>query len=317
FEAIRFSKYKTVALNMKLLFFGNFLANEHFDIIHAHFGPNGLIGAYLKECSVCSRLVVSFHGSDINSYPKRHGADVYKTLYSCADLITANTNFTKDKIVANGCSSEKIKIVPECLIAADYKEVKHDSVHKNSLLTVARLEEKKGYRYALEAAARIKKSIPDIIYYIAGDGSLRDELEELCDALGLRESVKFLGICDNAQVKHLYDICAVFTLPSVTASNGDMEGQGLVIQEAQLCGLPVVTTRHNGIPDGLLENVSGFLVPEKDSAALADKIILLLKDPDLCKQMGEAGKKYVEKKYDIQTISSQLLEYYTEILSNS
>lgn len=313
FEAIRFGKYRTVAKNMKLLYFGNRFARENFDIVHCHFGANGLIGVYLKECGFCKKVITAFHGSDINSYPKKHGLDVYRTLYAYGDLVTSNTNFTKAKIVANGCPEALIRIVPECLIASEYAGMDRSHIIPDSILTVGRLEEKKGHRYALEAITIIKKEIPGIQYYLAGEGSLRQELESYAKELDIFDSCHFVGVCTNSQVKDLYGTCSVFTLPSVTASNGDMEGQGLVIQEAQICGIPVVTTLHNGIPDGLLDGKSGYLVPEKDPAELAKKLLLLLRDPDLRSNMGEKGKVYVAGKYDIGIITTDLLGYYNEI----
>ncbi len=313
FEALRFHKYRTVAKNMKLLYFGTMFAGKSFDVVHCHFGANGLIGAYLKECGFCKKLVTAFHGSDINSYPKKHGLDVYRTLYAKGDLVTSNTNFTKAKIVANGCPEECIRIVPECLIASEYEGMDRSRIIPDSVLTVGRLEEKKGHRYALEAIAQIRKEIPGVQYFMAGEGSLEGELRAYADKLGIADCCHFAGVCTNSQVKELYSTCAVFTLPSVTASNGDMEGQGLVIQEAQICGLPVVTTLHNGIPDGLLDGKSGYLVPEKDSRALAEKILILLRDTSLRSTMGAQGKAYVAGKYDIGIITSNLMGYYNEI----
>ncbi len=314
-EALRFRKYRSVALNGKLLYFGLAFSRKRYDIVHCHFGVNGLIGAYLKECGFCKKLVTSFHGSDINTYPKKHGADVYRTLYATADKITANTSFIKGKIVANGCESDLIGITPETLIAADYTDVERIDVERHSVLTVGRLEEKKGHAYALEAIALVRKEIPDVQYYVAGAGSLEPSLREKARGLGLDDCVHFLGLCTNTEVKKLYARCAVFTLPSVTASNGDMEGQGLVLQEAQICGMPVVTTIHNGIPDGVLADESGFLVPERDVQALADRITLLLKDEARRVAMGERGKAFVAAKYDIAPVTENLMTMYREILA--
>ncbi len=312
-EALRFGKYRTVALNGKLLYFGLAFAGKRYDIVHCHFGVNGLIGAYLKECGFCDRLITAFHGSDINTYPKKHGADVYRTLYATADKITANTSFIKGKIVANGCAADLIGIVPETLIAADYADVQRTAVERHSVLTVGRLEEKKGHAYALEAIALVRKEIPDVRYYVAGAGSLEGALKEKARDLGLEDRVQFLGLCTNTEIKKLYARCAVFTLPSVTASNGDMEGQGLVLQEAQICGLPVVTTIHNGIPDGVLADESGFLVPEKDVQALADRLTLLLKDEERGAAMGARGKAFVAAKYDIGPVTDHLMTMYRDM----
>lgn len=313
-EALNILRYRSAAKNGKLLYFGSLFSRmEPFDLVHCHFGPNGLIGAYLKSCRFCSRLVTTFHGSDINSYPRRHGQSVYRYLYKTADRLTANTSFTRSKLVANGASEEKIAIVPVGLVVSDYQDIQRSHIEPFSLLTVGRLEEKKGHRYALEAVALLRKRFPSIRYTIAGGGSLRASLEARAKKLGITDCVSFLGVVTGDQVRQLYESTAVFTLPSVTASNGDMEGQGLVIQEAQICMIPVVTTRHNGIPDGLLEDKSGFLVPEKDAEALAEKIAYLFEHPDEGQKMGQAGRTFVLNNYDVRTLTEQLGQLYASL----
>ena len=103
-------------------------------------------------------------------------------------------------------------------------------------------------------------------------------------------------------------------LASVTASDGDMEGQGLVLQEAQAVGLPVVSTLHNGIPDGVLNGVSGYLVPEGDAHALAERVEYLIEHPGVWPEMGRCGREFVEKNYNIQMLNNKLIEIYRESL---
>jgi colanic acid/amylovoran biosynthesis glycosyltransferase len=304
-EAVRFGKYQTAAKNMKLLFFGLYFARKRFDVVHCHFGMNGLIGAYLKNCGFCTKIVTTFHGADINSYPGKYGAAVYKTLYQTDGVITANTEFTKSKIIANGGPSS-VKVIPVGLFFNDF----FDDKMPDSVLTVGRLEEKKGYVYSLEAIARAKESIPSIKYYLIGDGSLREELEAYAEELGIGGNCHFLGARSDVEVRSYYKRCEVFMLPSVTAANGDMEGQGLVLQEAQASGLPVISTLHNGIPDGVLQEKTGFLLPEKNSSLLAEKLVLLLQNEALRKEMGRAGQAFVKDKYDVPVIVQQFNQFY-------
>ena len=94
-----------------------------------------------------------------------------------------------------------------------------------------------------------------------------------------------------------------------------MEGQGLVLQEAQAMGLPVVSTWHNGIPEGVLDDVSGFLVPERDVHALAEKLFYLIEHPELWPAMGRAGRKFVEQRYDIKQLNKELVELYRAVIA--
>lgn len=310
FEALRFGKYQTAAANFKLLFFGLCFRDKTFDAVHCHFGMNGLVGLYLKNCGRCGRLVTTFHGADINSYVKKHGPGVYRPLFRSGEIITANTEFTKSKIIQNG-GPKDVRVIPAGLFFDDFRP-NAGTVEKIplSILTVGRLEEKKGYRYSLAAVALVKKTFPEVRYFIAGTGSLRKELEELAGELGIAENCRFLGPLTGGRIREHYRQCEIFVLASVTAPDGDMEGQGLVLQEAQASGVPVISTLHNGIPDGVLENKSGFLVPEKDSAALAEKITLLFGDPGLREKMGEAGIEFVRHKYDMPLIVEQYNKCY-------
>ncbi len=106
-------------------------------------------------------------------------------------------------------------------------------------------------------------------------------------------------------------------LPSVTASNGDREGQGLVLQEAQMAGLPVLSTWHNGIPDGVLDGQTGFLVPEKDVDSLAEKLEYLIQNRVLWPQIGHAGQEFVRNKFDVNIVVDKLISLYERLIEIS
>jgi len=313
FRALDVRRYRTVAENCKLIYFASAFAGKEYDIVHCHFGMNGLVGAYLKDCGFARSLVATFHGSDINTYPSKHGQDVYRTLYERADLVTVNTSFTGGKVAANGCPEALIRVHPVGLIPQEYAGVGRDAVETHSILTVGRLVEKKGHEFLLRALPAVIAEYPDTVYRIAGDGHLRHHLEELASELGIKDHVSFLGQCTNDEVMAEYGRAAVFALPSVTAPDGDMEGQGLVLQEAQYCRVPVISTLHNGIPDGVLDGRTGFLVPEKDSVALSDRILRCFSRPDEAAAMGEAGRAFVSGRYDVERLAIELRGWYESL----
>jgi colanic acid/amylovoran biosynthesis glycosyltransferase len=313
FRALRIGTYATAAKNLKTLYFLRAFGDERFDILHCHFGPNGLIGAFLKDCGRADRLVVTFHGSDINGYPRRYGEGVYRALYDRADALTCGSRFIRDKLVANGCPAQKIRVLPVGLRMEDYPET--DSPREEGMiLSVGRLVEVKGFRYAVEAFAAIRRRFPKAHYVIAGGGPDRAMLEGLARELGVAEGLSLLGDLSDTEVAALYRRASVFVLPSVRASNGAEEGQGLVLQEAQASGLPVVSTLVGGIPEGVVEGETGFLVPEKDPAALAERIGELLGNASLRERMGRKGRAFVSETYDIKRLSSRLIGLYNEIL---
>jgi len=132
--------------------------------------------------------------------------------------------------------------------------------------------------------------------------------------LNIENHVQFLGSVDQGEIVNLYHKSHLFVLASVTASSGDREGQALVLQEAQAVGLPVISTKHNGIPDGVLDGRSGYLVPEKNVEALAQKINYLLDHPECWVEMGRRGREFVENKYDTKILGQTLVDLYQQAI---
>jgi len=315
-KALNFFKYGSFYNVLNNLFYLAPFLNKDYDIIHCHFGPNGIIGVHLKEIGIPGKYLTSFHGYDVNSYPKIMGKNVYNVLFKNGDLFTANTNFTRQQVVKLGCDEEKIIILPVGLRVEKFKfsTRKIQPREPIKILTVGRLVEKKGHEYAIKAIAKIVKKHKNIKYIVAGDGPLRTNLENLALKLGIMNHVEFLGAVEQNKVLNLYQQAHIFILPSVTASNGDREGQALVLQEAQATGLPVVSTLHNGIPEGVLDGKSGFLVPERDVDALAEKLEYLIEHPEIWPKMGRYGRKFVEEHYDIKKLNKRLIEIYQNLL---
>jgi colanic acid/amylovoran biosynthesis glycosyltransferase len=95
--------------------------------------------------------------------------------------------------------------------------------------------------------------------------------------------------------------------------DGDAEGQGLFLQEAQACGLPVIATNHGALPEGMLPGKSGFLVPERDVEAMAERIDFLVAHPEIWPELGRAGRAFVAARYDIHRLNEQLVELYRDL----
>ena len=96
---------------------------------------------------------------------------------------------------------------------------------------------------------------------------------------------------------------------------GDQEGQGLFLQEAQACGLPVIATQHGALPEGLLPGKSGFLVPERDGAAMVERIKFLIAHPEDWPKMGRQGRAFVAGRYDIRKLNEELVALYRDLRS--
>jgi len=105
--------------------------------------------------------------------------------------------------------------------------------------------------------------------------------------------------------------------PSITSQNGDQEGIPTTLMEAMACGLPVLSTFHSGIPELVQDGQSGFLVPERDVEALAEKLEHLLNHQECWSEMGLAGRKFVEANHDINKLNDRLVEIYEQLLENA
>jgi colanic acid/amylovoran biosynthesis glycosyltransferase len=314
-RAMNFFRWGKEAGSLRNLFaIAPFVGREKFDVVHCHFGPNGNIGALIRICGVrFAKFVVSFHGYDANSFARSHGANIYYDLFKVADSIVANTEFIKRRLVSIGCSEEKIVVIPASFdvsqfhfngkILADNEPVK--------LLSIGRLVEVKGTRFAIEAAAILKRKGIPFRYDVIGDGPLKSELEELINNLGVGDCVRLLGAKSNEEVKDFLRDYHILLQPSIRAENGDEEAQGLVIQEAQASGLIPLASDVGGISEGLLSRISGFLFPEKNPGAIAETIQKALSEKDRWGEMGNEGRKFVEEKYDVLKNVMLLEKLYT------
>ncbi len=183
------------------------------------------------------------------------------------------------------------KLARELMIDADQRFV----------LCVARLIPEKGVVELVEAARRICAVRKDVVFLLAGTGPLMERLRALVREYGLDRQFKVLGWRDD--VNDLMKCADILTLPSYY-----MEGLPVSILEAMACGKPVVTTHHKGCEDAVVDGQTGFLVPVREIAPLAARIVTLLDDPGLRERMGQAGRRRVEQTYEIDHCTRTIVE---------
>jgi colanic acid/amylovoran biosynthesis glycosyltransferase len=291
------------------------MAKEKFDIIHCHFGPNGNKVMVLKKLGYSAKLVVTFHGYDITVFLRQKGVDVYKQLLELADMFTYNSDATKRIISEFNCPSEKMVKLPMGVhldrIQFSERMVGPDGVIR--LLSVGRLVEMKGREYAIRAVARVLKKHPNIDYSIVGDGPERSKLEKLINELDAGDNIHIMGWINTVELDRLYQTCHLFVHPSVTASDGNMEGQGVVLVESQAAGIPILATQHNAFLETVNDGLSGYLVPERDVDALAERLEYMLLHQNEWPQMGQKGREHAMK-YDIERLNDVLIELYAQLI---
>lgn len=315
-QALRRSEYGYQAASLSVLYRLSVLSARRggYDVLHAHFGPVGNSFRFARALWRAP-LMVSFHGYDFSTLPRRQGGGMYARLFATADLITVNSDYTRSRIERLGCPQEKIRKLPVGLDPEGFpfRERTRGEAEPLRIVTVGRLVEIKGHEFCLRALVRLRETVPEVHYDIVGDGPLRPQLEKLASDLGLAEQVTFHGALDGDGVKEILNAAHIFLLASVNVE-GDEEGQGLVLQEAQASGLPVIVTRHGAFPEGILPGESGILVPERDADALAESLFQLGRHPELWPRMGRAGRDFVLAHYDSRQLNRRLTGLYAEAL---
>ena len=283
-KALDWFRFGTEAASLSIFFrTATFLEHglQDYDIVHCHFGPNGNLGALLKEMgAIRGKLITVFHGYDLTQYVRNKGPHVYETLFEIGDLFLPISQRWKEELVRLGCDPQKIVVHRMGIDTSKFLFAPRQPAAngKVQLLTIARLVEKKGVKYGIQAVASVLKQYPHLSYKIAGDGPLKGDLQCLIDHLNIGEKVKLLGWKPQGETVNLIKEADIFLAPSVTAANGDQEGIPVVLMEALASGLPVISTHHSGIPELVEDGRSGLLVPERDVPALADALKRLLEN---------------------------------------
>jgi colanic acid/amylovoran biosynthesis glycosyltransferase len=287
-----------------------------FDHVLCHFAQNGQFGTWLRDMGLIEgRLVTFFHGYDFSERVQAHGPDLYKRLFERGDLFVANTNYTRRRILDIGAPEARMALLPVGLYPDRFPFRPRSGTAGQTIrfLSIGRLVEKKGHIYAIEALALVRAAGIDAKLGIIGEGPTRGELEAAIQRLDLGEHVRLLGRRSQEEIARLADTADIFVLASTSARSGDVEGQGLVLQEAQALGMPVIASNHNGFPEGLREGESGLLVPERDPPALAAAMVDLARHPERWAPMGTAGSQWVRRTFDQAYLTQQLLILLGEV----
>ena len=255
------------------------IRSERFDVVHFHTKRALALSLWGRR-----QTGVKFVVTRRMDYPvKRNWYNHF--LYNCrVDGVVAISQKIADLLVEGGVGREKIRVIHSGIDPAPFQIRRggHRASDVPVIGTAAVLEERKGHRYLLEAAALLKQQRHRLKYYFAGAGSAMGRLKKLAVQLGLREEVVFMGFVSD--VPAFLSSVDLFVLPSL------YEGLGVGVLEAMAAGKPVVATRVGGLPELIEDQVTGFLVPPRDPGALAGAISQLLSQEGLLQNMGSKAR---------------------------
>lgn len=293
----------------------HYFKKHQISAVLAEYGPTATY--ILDVCKACKLpLIVHFHGRDAYHYQTiaRFGKK-YTLLFEYASAIVSVSRDMSQQLITLGAPEKKIILNP---CSPNERFSAQSSINKPTVfLTVGRFAAKKGPEYTIRAFAEVLKQIPAARLLMVGEGELWDTCKELSIQLGVAEKIEFLGSRTPDQVAELFHQARVFVQHSRRAEDGDSEGTPVSILEAMKSGLPIVSTRHAGIKDVVLEGETGFLVDEGDWKGMAEAMLKLAQDPNLAAEMGKKGNARVEAHYTMEQHIQRLADAILAAIKNS
>ena len=273
-----------------------FLKQQQVDVILAEYGFNGAdVTPFARELGI--PLVVHFHGHDVHREPEVVlYRDRYREMFDYADRLISVSHPMTAALMAMGADESKIVYNPYG--AREYFfDVQSD--YPPTLLAVGRFADIKAPYLTLMAFQLAAARVPEARLVMVGEGPLLEACKSLVTMWGLNDRVDFKGALPHSESLPLFAQACAFVQHSVTTSYGDAEGMPNSILEAGAAGLPVVSTRHAGISTAVIEGETGFLVEERNIQGMAEKMCVLLENPELCRAMGAKAREHIRQNYHI------------------
>lgn len=257
-------------------------------------------------------FVVIFHGYDIftDSIVDRN-LESYKEIFIKSLNVVCVSKKMQSKLISLGCPENKIIYTP-CAPNPEFYKIAPNFSEPKSFIAIGRFVNKKAPYLTILAFKKVVEKYPDAILYFGGDGMLYETCFNLVEVLKLENNIKFLGVINRDEFINYLKKVSGYIQHSVTSLNGDSEGTPVTVLEASLAGVPVISTKHSGINDVIVDGVTGFLVDEKDVVKMSEKIIDIIENPTLAKKMGAAGKEYIQQNYNMD-IHIKLIEKALEL----
>ncbi|HEY0790657.1 MAG TPA: glycosyltransferase [Chthoniobacterales bacterium] len=290
------------------------MASDGCQLLHIYFGNNAVFWAPLFRKSDLP-LIVSFHGADVQVGMRSAAAiRILRQSFARAGLVLARSDSLAHELAALGCPQRKLRIQRTGIPVNQYPfHSRQNPVEGRwELLQACRLVGKKGLVRTVRAFAGFQARWPFARLTVAGDGPLRPALEALTAELGLTASVRLTGFLNPEQLSRLYQEAHIFLHPSETGPDGNREGIPNSLLEAMATGLPVVATRHGGIPEAIEADVSGLLIREGATDELLGALLRLTEDDDLRASLGRNAARVVRARFDLEQQLSRLENLYFE-----
>ena len=313
FKYYSFKKSLFYILNLK-----TFVDINNSDVLHTHFGRVGEVAAKLYKANIFSKvkLVNSFHGVDITPCRLNLYQEEYINLFKYSSLLFVNSPYSLNLLKSINFSVFSKTVILPVGVDQNLFFKFHDSKISSefSIVYIGRLIRLKGSIIALKIAKKLTLSIPNFKIHIIGDGDELSMLLKFVEKESLKNYVVFHGALSQEKIKSILCESSIFVAPGITdPETGRAETQGLVIQEAQSMGLPVIVSDAGGMKYGLIDGESGFVVPEGDIDQFCDKVLFFYQNPSEIISFGEKGRSYVKKNFLNSPLTERLIANYKSL----
>jgi len=296
-----FYKFLGVPLFFRERTLKKIINEENIKLILAEYGTTAsVLLPFCKKNNI--KLIVHFHGYDaykkhtLKKFGKR-----YKAVFQyCSAIFSVSTDMTK-QLINLGADQQKIIYNPYGVNLQKFSsESQNISKEENTFVFVGRFTQKKAPTLLIKSFNEVIKKVPTAKLVMIGNGELLNECQNLAKKLNLNNSIEFLGKVDFTELPAYLSKYEVYVQHSITAQNGDSEGTPNSILEAMACGLPIISTRHAGIKDAVIEEENGFLVDENDWEKMTFHMTNLIENKSLIKSISQKNRERIKVHYNEQ-----------------
>ncbi len=277
--------------------------------------PLGLMAPALRRAGA-QRIVASTHGHEVGWWMAPGTRQAMRRIAASADVMTYISEYTRTRLAGafqhtgstarlpSGVESTQFRPDPAARAALRQR---YGLADRPVVLCLSRLVPRKGADALIRAMPRVRREVPAAALVIAGEGSDEKRLRNLADQHRVRDDVLFTGRVPAEQIAAHYAMPDLFAMPCRTRWGGvDVEGLGVVYLEAAAAGVPVLAGTSGGAPEAVLPGETGLVVDGRDPDQVADAVIAVLSDPQRARQMGEAGRTWVQQQWSWEALGARL-----------
>lgn len=284
-----------------------YLRKKQIEVMLVNYGPAGV--SMVDACKKAGvRLLVHFHGFDVYTYDiVARYKTAYQHMFRSAKMIAVSREM-REELIRMGAEPDKVAFI-SCGVNMEKFTATNPAANGPVLVNIGRFAPKKAPDLLIRAFRIVKDAVPDAKLVMIGEGEMFEAAKALAASLGLEGDINFTGVLPPEKILEQLHRARMYVQHSLRAPSGDSEGTPVSVLEASACALPVVSTRHAGIKDAVVDGKTGLLVDEGDYKAMAEKIIELLKDPAACQRMGEAARQWMATSYEFKGQMNKLSEF--------